>query len=136
MAEQLKKRTSHEWVEYVLTQFNDRAFSEKYTCQLLKIKRSQLYELRKRWLRAHIGKKPFRLQSSGQNQKLSLSQDIQDFLHQEFAYIKKEATYYRGRFNFAYLSEKVFQKFEVSLHRNTIRRFAIKNSRSNLHPGA
>jgi len=126
MAEQLKKRTSHEWVEYVLTQFNDRAFSEKYTCQLLKIKRSQLYELRKRWLRAHIGKKPFRLQSSGQNQKLSLSQDIQDFLHQEFAYIKKEATYYRGRFNFAYLSEKVFQKFEVSLHRNTIRRFAIK----------
>ena len=88
MAEQLKKRTSHEWVEYVLTQFNDRAFSEKYTCQLLKIKRSQLYELRKRWLRAHIRKKPFRLQSSGQNQKYSLSDDIQDFLHQELAYIK------------------------------------------------
>lgn len=126
MAEQLKKRTSHEWVEYVLTQFNDRAFSEKYTCQLLKIKRSQLYELRKRWLKAHIGKKPFRLQSSGQNQKHSLSQNIQDYLHGELSYIRKEAYYYRGRFNFAYLSEKVFQKFGVSLHRNTIRRFAIK----------
>lgn len=126
MAGQLKKRASQEWVEYVLTQFNDRGFSEKYACQLLKIKRSQLYELRKRWLKAHIGKKSFRLQSSGQNQKLSLSDDIQGFLHQELSYIKKEAHYYRGRFNFAYLSEKIYQKFGVSLHRNTIRRFAIR----------
>ena len=126
MAEQLIKRTSQEWVKYVLEKFNDRTFSEKYTCQLLEIKRSQLYELRKRWLRAHIGKKPFRLNSSGQNQKHSLSQDIQDFLHQELSYIKKEANHYRGKFNFAYLSEKVLQKFGASVHRNTIRRFAIK----------
>lgn len=126
MAGQLKKRTSQEWIEYVLTEFNDRAFSEKYACQLLEIKRSQLYELRKRWLKAHIGKKPFRIQSSGENQKLSLSDNIQDFLHQELSYIKKEAHYYRNRFNFAYLSERVFQKFGLSLHRNTIRRFAIK----------
>ena len=126
MADQLKKRTSQKWVEYVLGQFNDYAFSERQACQLLEIKRSQLYDLRKRWLKAHIVKKLFRLQSSGQNQKHSLPDNIQDFLHGELSYIRKEAYYYRGRFNFAYLSEKVLQKFGLSLHRNTIRRFAIK----------
>ena len=126
MAKQLAKRETLEWVEYVLERFNDHALTEKQACQLLDIKRIQLYELRKRWLKAHIGKKPFQLQSSGQNQKLSIPEAIQDFLHQELSYIKKEAHYYRGRFNFAFLSEKVSKNFGLSLHRNTIRRFAIK----------
>jgi hypothetical protein len=118
MAEQLMKRTSQEWVKYVLEKFNDRTFSEKYTCQLLEIKRSQLYELRKRWLRAQIGKKHFRLNSSGQNQKHSLSQDIQDFLYQELSYIKKEANHYRGKFNFASNSYRtVLETTSSSLHR-------------------
>jgi len=126
MTEQLKKRASQEWLEYVLERFNDYELSENEACRLLKIKRSQLYELRKRWLKANIGKKPFRLNSSGQNQKRSLTQDIQGFLHQELFYIKKKAHYYRDKFNFAYLSEQVFKKFGLSIHRNTIRRFAIK----------
>ncbi len=126
MAGQLAKRATFEWVEYVLGQFNERALSEKQACQLLEIKRIQLYELRKRWLRAKIGKRAFKLCSSGQNQKRSLSEEIQEFLHQELVYIKKEAHYYRGRFNFAYLSEQIFNKFGVLIQRNTIRRFAIK----------
>lgn len=126
MTEQLAKRAALEWVEYVLEQFNERALSEKQACQLLEIKRIQLYELRKRWLKAKIGKRAFKLCSSGQNQKLFLTKEMQEFLHQELTYIKKEAYYYRSKFNFAYLSEKVFKKFGVSLHRNTIRRFAIK----------
>ena len=76
MAEQLAKRATFEWVEYVLGQFNERALSEKQACQLLEIKRIQLYELRKRWLRAKIGKRAFKLCSSGQNQKRSLSKEI------------------------------------------------------------
>jgi len=126
MGEQLAKRATLEWIEYVLEQFNERALSEKQACQLLEIKRIQLYELRKRWLRAKIGKRVFKLCSSGQNQKRSLTQDIQDFLHQELSYIKKGAYYYRSKFNFAYLSEQVSKKFGVSIQRNTIRRFAIK----------
>jgi len=61
MAEQLKRRASKEWVEYVLERFNDHDLSENKDCQLLKIKRSQLYELRKEWLKANISKKLFRL---------------------------------------------------------------------------
>jgi len=126
MTEQLKKRASQEWVEYVLERFNGYELSENEACRLLKIKRSQLYELRKRWLKANIGKKPFRLNSSGQNQKRTLTQDVKGFLHQELFYIKKKAHYYRDKFNFAYLSEQVFKKFGLSIPRNTIRRFAIK----------
>lgn len=73
-----------------------------------------------------IAKRPFSLQSSGQNQKRSLSKEVEDFLHQKLRYIKKEAYYFRGKFNFAYLSEQVFKKFVFSIHRNTIRRFAIE----------
>jgi hypothetical protein len=128
MTEQLAKRASPEWIEYVLERFNDHKLTEEEACKLLEIKRSQLYEIRQRWLKAQIGKRPFGLQSSGQNQKRSLSKEIEDFLHQELRYIKKEAYYFRGKFNFAYLSEEVSKKFGLSIHRNTIRRFAIKES--------
>jgi len=126
MTDQLKKRTCEEWAEYVLELFNEHSLTEKEACQLLEIKRSQLYDLRKRWLKAEISKKPFSLNCSGQNQKRSLDVEIVQFLHTELSYIKKEARFYRGKFNFAYLSEKIFDKFDHSIHRNTIRRFAIK----------
>jgi len=73
-----------------------------------------------------ISNTPFKLTSSGQNQKLSLLAEVENFLHKELSYIKKEARFYRGKFNFAYLSEKIFGRFGHSIHRNTIRRFAIK----------
>jgi len=46
MAEQLKKRASEIWVEYVLEQFNDHVLTEKEACYILDVKRSKLYELR------------------------------------------------------------------------------------------
>jgi hypothetical protein len=99
MTDQLGKRTSTRWIEYVLEQFNDHHLSEVEACQLLEIKRSQLYELRQRWLKAQISKQPFRLSVSGQSQKRSLTKDIEDFLHQELSYIREKAHYFRGKFN-------------------------------------
>lgn len=93
MPKQLAKRATLEWVEYVLNQFNDHDLSEAEACQLLGIKRVQLYELRKRWLKAQIGKRLFQLSSSGQNQKRSLTKEVEDFLHQELLYIRKKARY-------------------------------------------
>jgi hypothetical protein len=126
MPKQLAKRATLEWVEYVLNQFNDHDLSEAEACQLLGIKRVQLYELRKRWLKAQIGKRLFQLSSSGQNQKRSLTKEVEDFLHQELLYIRKKARYYRGKFNFSYLSELITKRFGLVIHRNTIRRFAIQ----------
>lgn len=126
MSEQLAKRLTNQWAVQVLEQFNNRKITEKQACELLSIKRSQLYDLRKRWLKTMIKGENFILQPSGQNQKRSLEDNIQKFLHNELNYLKEDACYYRNKFNFAFLSEKIEKKFNVSIHRNTIRRFAIK----------
>jgi len=115
MTKQLAKRESKEWVEYVLERFNSHLI-----CRLLGIKRASLYKIRRRWLKCVISNTAFKLTSSGQNQKLSLTAEVENFLHKELSYIKKEACFYRG------LSEKIFCQFGHSIHRNTIRRFAIK----------
>lgn len=126
MAQQIAKRLTEQWVINVLEQFNNHTIPEKEACELLSVKRIWLYELRKRWLKAKLKKQLFELHASGENKKRSLKDDIQRFLRRELKYIKEKAYYYRGKFNFAYLSEKVEKKFNVFIHRNTIRRFAIR----------
>jgi len=127
MTEQLARRVTGQWVAQVLEQFNKHTISEKEACELLGIRRSQLYELRKKWLKSNLKGVTFELHASGENKKRSLTSDIQNFLTQELSYIKEEAYYYRDKFNFAYLSEKVQKEFNISIHRNSIRRFAIDN---------
>lgn len=127
MTEQLAKRSTDQWVAQVLEQFNNYSITEKEACRLLGIKRASLYKLRKKWLKGDLKGEPFKLQTSGENKKCSLTPEIQDFLNQELSYIKKAAYYYRSKFNFAFISEKVEQEFDVYIHRNTIRRFAINN---------
>lgn len=126
MAEQLAKRSTGKWVAQVLEQFNNHALTEQEACELLGIKRASLYRIRKRWLKATLGNKRFKLHASGENKKRSLEPRIQQFLHKELAYIKNDAYHYRNKFNFAYLSEKVQKQYEVTIHRNSIRRFAIE----------
>jgi hypothetical protein len=127
MAEQLAKRTTEQWVIQVLEQFNNHTITEKEACELLGFKRARLYELRAAWLKATLKGLPFELQASGEHKKRSLQDSVQEFLHKELTYLKKEAYHYRNNFNFAYLSEKVQKEFDVSIHRNSIRRFAIDN---------
>jgi hypothetical protein len=81
--------------------------------------------LRKRWLKATLKDQPFDLGTSGEHKKRTLPHNIQCFLHSELSYLKNDAKHYHNKFNFAYLAEKVQEKYELSLHRNTIRRFAI-----------
>jgi len=126
MAQQIARRLTEQWVINILEQFNNHTMPEKKACELLGVKRIWLYELRKRWLKAKLRKQPFILHASGENKKRSLNDDIQKLLRRELKYIKEKAFYYRGKFNFAFLSEKVEKKFNVYIHRNTIRRFAIR----------
>lgn len=126
MTKQIAKQLTAEWAAQVLEQFNNHTIAEKEACELLSLKRAMLYRLRKEWLRCTLKGKTFVLHSSGQDQKRSLNNDIQKFIRRELKYIREKAYYYRGKFNFAYLSEKVQKKFDIFIHRNTIRRFAIK----------
>mgnify|MGYP001055086873 FL=1 len=81
MTKQLAKREPQEWVEYVLKRFNDHLISEEEACMLLGVKRASLYKIRQRWLKCLISTTPFKLTSSGQNQKLSLTAEVENFLH-------------------------------------------------------
>lgn len=126
MAQQIAKRLTSQWVTQVFEQFNNHTLTEKEACELLSVKRAQLYLLRKKWLQSTLKGKGFELHASGENKKRSLKDDIQKFLKRELKYIREKAYYFRGKFNFAYLSEKVEKKFGVYIQRNTIRRFAIK----------
>lgn len=125
MTQQIAKRLTSQWVVQVLKQFNEHTISEQEACELLGIKRIQLYELRRRWLKANLKGLNFELASSGENQKRSLTPDIEEFLHQELTYLTEVAHYYRNKFNFSFISEKVQKKFNIFIHRNTIRRFAL-----------
>lgn len=127
MSEQLAKRATDQWVVQMLGQFNNHTITEKEACELLGLKRSQLYELRKLWLKNTLKGLSFELQASGEHKKRSLTDPVQEFLNKELTYLKEEAYYYRNKFNFAYLSEKVQKEFNISIHRNSIRRFAIDN---------
>lgn len=68
------------------------------------------------------------MSASGQTQKRSLTKQIQDFLRRELSYIAQKAKFYRNRFNFAFISEKIQDKFGVHIYRNTIRCLAIQKS--------
>jgi len=127
MVEQLAKRATNQWVAQVLEQFNNHTITKQEACELLAIKRIQLYEIRKRWLKATLKGIPFELHASGEHKKRSLTNPVQELLHKELTYLKEESYHFRNKFNFAYLSEKVQKKFNVSIHRNSIRRFAIDN---------
>lgn len=125
MTQQLAKRSTKQWVMQVLEQFNNHTLSEKEACELLGLKRASLYKLRRKWLRATLKEQSFKLQTSGENKKRTLPHNIQCFLHSELSYLKNDAHYYRNKFNFAYLAEKVQKQYAIPIQRNTIRRFAI-----------
>lgn len=80
MTKQLAKREPQEWIEYVLERFNSHLISEEEACRLLRMKRASLYKIRQRWLKCVISNTPFKLTSSGQNQKLSLTAEVENFL--------------------------------------------------------
>lgn len=56
-----------------------------------------------------------------------MTDDIKKFLHKELTYLSEKAYYYKNKFNFAFISEKVQRNFNIIIHRNTIKRFAIKH---------
>lgn len=124
MSKQIAKRLRKPRVIQVLSQFNEHKITEKEACELLGLKRARLYKLRRAWLKQRSSDS-FELNASGMRKKRSLIPEIQDFLHTELKYIKDEADHYRSVFNFAFLSEKIEKEFNVFIHRNTIRRFAL-----------
>ena len=127
MGEQIHKRLSKDFVEGVLEAFNDHRVCEEKACEMLGVKRAQLYKLRKRWLRAVIGKRPFELYSRKESAFHRLPKEVEEWLHEELSFIRRKAKVYRGRFNFAVLAEEAQKAFGNPFHRETLRLFALRH---------
>jgi len=127
MDKQLHKRLSKEFVEGVLEAFNDHRIGEEKACEMLCIRRAQLYKLRKRWLQCVIGKKPFGLYSREKSAFHRLPEGVERWLHEELSFIRRKAEVYRGRFNFAVLAEEAEKAFGYPFHRETFRYFALRH---------
>lgn len=126
MDERIHKRLPKEIVEEVLESFNSHKILEKEAMELLGIKRSRLYQLRKRWLRSNK-RSPFTLWQRVKSVFNVMSEEVKEWLDKELKYIKKDAIIFRGKFNFAFLAEEAEKKFNRPFNRNSIRLYALKN---------
>ena len=127
MAEQIHKRLSVEFVDEVMEAFNEQRVTERAVCEVLGIKRSRLYEIRKKWLRCKRRGEGFRLWDRSRSDFHKFPEEIEEWLHEELQYIRNEADLYRGRFNFAFLGERVEREFGHPFQRNSLRRFAFRH---------
>jgi len=125
MKERIHKRLPVEFVKEVLEAFNRHNISEKEAIKLLGIKRSRLYQLRKRWIRSNR-KRPFSLWQRTENAFQVISTEVKEWLDKELSYIRYEAETFRGRFNFAFLAEEAEKRFGRPFNRNSIRLYALK----------
>ncbi len=132
MKKQLHKRMSKEGVVEILGAFNSHKLTEEQACGLLDVHRSHLYRLRGQWLQDGD---VFQLYKQNDKRGISLPPPVEEFLLNELRFIREEAGYSRGKFNFAFLSEEVDKRFNCFLYRNTIRRFAIKSGYYKPVPG-
>jgi len=126
MGKQLHKRLKKEFVEEVLIAFNEKKMSEREAVELLGIKRTRLYCLRKRWLRNRIKGEEFKLYNRAKYLPRRFPEGIEKYLHQEMSYIRDGANRYRKKFNFSFLSEEIEKRYKIKIHRNSIRRWAIR----------
>lgn len=127
MAEQIHKRLSKEFVEGVLEAFNEHRIGEEKACEILGVRRAQLYKLRRRWLRSVIGEKPFELYGRRESGFRRLPEEVERWLHKEMTFIRHKAELYRGRFNFAVLAEEAQKTFGRPFHRETFGLFALRH---------
>jgi hypothetical protein len=124
---QLHKRLSLQTVYQVIQQFREKKLSIKAACGLLEVCKSRLYQLEARW-------GPVPAAELAQNSlyeretPLSLARDVQDFLREEIRFMKGESKVMQGHFNFALLAQECDKQFHQRFNRNTIRRWAIRES--------
>lgn len=124
--EQLHKRLTRETVEEVLEGFHEGRISEKIACKLLTVSRRHLHRIRKRWLYCKGRNEEFKLYNRKNSALHSFPKEVEKFLHEELGYIRDKAEVYNRNFNFEFTAQKLEEKFNRKFHRNSIRRFALR----------
>lgn len=126
MRERIHKRLSKDFVEMVLESFSEGRISEIKACELLGLKRTRLYGLKKRWLNCLREEKQFKLWAREKSAFHRFPEEVEIWLHQQLWYIRNKAKLYRGNFNFALLAEEAEKVFGYPFQRNSLRLFALR----------
>jgi hypothetical protein len=122
---QLHKRMGIQTVWQILRQWMGRKLSTPAACRWLGIGRSRLYELKRRWEAipaTSLPREPIYIRSTPS----SLPDRVQDFLREQIRHMKKESKVMKGHFNFSLLAQECHKEFRRRFHRNTIRRWAVR----------
>jgi hypothetical protein len=127
MKRQLHKRMSPHIIWQVMGEFAKGTISVGRACEWMEISRSRLYQLLDLWRKTpHTqGAGSWVYQRSNLTVR-SLPADVQEFLTSEMRYWRESSEYFKGHINFAMLAEECHKRFGTRFHRNTIRRWAIR----------
>jgi len=126
--EHLHKRFQNHVAWQVVGEFATKAIGVEAACRWLGIGRSRLYELTKRWRKIQQPSEVNKgwLYARPGSGRWQLPDVVQDFLRQELTYIKSESEFFKGHFNFAFLADECYRRFRKKVHRNSLRRWAIR----------
>lgn len=124
---QLHKRMSWHGVWQILEHWHRGNISAQEAEKWLGISRSRLYTLKTAWLDAWTSDQKngawlYKRESFTQR----LSSASRSYLEEEMRYLKEESPFFKGHYNFAVLAEQCHRIFGKRYHRNSIRRWAIR----------
>lgn len=124
---QLHKRIQWHRVWQIMEHWQQGRMGAQEVCQFLEIGRSRLYKLKNAWLDAWSrGRKDGTWMYRREGFSQQLPSEVRGYLEEELKYRKQESPFFKGYFNFAFLAEECQKIFKKRFHRNSIRRFAIR----------
>lgn len=124
---QLHKRISWQGVWQILEHWHQGRIGTSEVCQWLGIGRSRLYKLKTQWLDAWSrDKKDGAWMYKREEFSQGLPSEVRSYLEEELRYLKEESPFFKGHFNFAVLAEQCHRIFGKRHHRNTIRKWAMR----------
>lgn len=124
---QLHKRMNWRTVWQVMEQFVMGRMSVGKAGEWLGVKRSRVYELRRRFIAIWETRQrptPGWLYARPDTWGSRLPSEVQGFLEEELRYWRQESPYFRGHLNFAFIAQECEKRFGKRFHRNTLRRWA------------
>lgn len=123
---QLHKRISWRTVWQIVQAFVGHQMTAGMACQSLEVSRARLYALRQKWLKVPRSDQVTPQWLYQRSSIPRIPSKVSDYLKEELRYIKTESEFFKGHFNFAFLAQQCHQRFGKRFHRNTLRRWAIR----------
>jgi len=124
---QLHKRQKWQTIWQTVAAFATNRMAPEVACRWLGIGRSRLYQLKQRWVNVrHKKPGPDWLVRRFKRSSRELPLAIRRLLKREIHYSKHESEFFKGHINFSYLAEECLKRYRKRVHRNSLRRWAMR----------